>query len=91
MSRDFKLNRKYVPAYMALKTLGVPVFVNEDNEKLGNFFINAEEAVSAQWVDWYARNEEWVFGVHPAVEAVLQRFGLFAEWQNPGCLGVYEN
>ena len=90
MSREIKLSPKYVGAYRALKTLGVPLFVNEDNERLGNFFISAEEPESDAWCDYYSTQPDWVFGVHPAIESTLKQFGLFPEWCNPGCLGVYE-
>lgn len=80
----------YVDAYNMLKLLGVPVFVNEDNEDIGNFSIDAEDGESQQWVSYYDAPAGWHFGVHPTVEDVLCQFGLFAEWMNPGCLGVYE-
>ena len=89
MTRDMKLNRKFVPAYMALKTLGVPMFAREDRP--GRFLISAEEPESSVWVDYYARHADWIFGVHPAIESTLKRYGLFAEWENPGCLVVCEN
>jgi len=89
MSREMKLNRKYVPAYMALKTLGVPMFTREDQP--GRFFISAEEPESTGWVDYYSTYRDWIFGVNPAVYDTLKQYGLFAEWENPGCLVVCEN
>lgn len=85
------MRKPYTDAYRALKVLGVPVFTNEDHDKLGNFSINAELPSSAQWCDYYYPGADWVFGVSPELEAVLNQFGLMCEWQNPGCLGVYES
>jgi hypothetical protein len=86
---DHKPRKPYLAAYNALKVLGVPMFTNEDNDRLGNFCISAEEPHSHEWVNYYAEASDWVFGVNPALESVLKRYGLFAEWINPGCLGVY--
>ena len=85
------MKKPYKQAYQALKVLGVPVFTNEDHDRLGNFSINAETSESHRWCDYYISPPSWVFGVSPELEAVLSQFGLFAEWQNPGCLGVYES
>jgi len=85
------MKKPYIAAYRALKVMGVPVFTNEDHDRLGNFSINAETSESHRWADYYISPESWTFGVSPELEAVLAQFGLFAEWQNPGCLGVYES
>jgi len=85
------MKKPYRQAYQALKVMGVPVFVNEDHDKLGNFSINAEDPEGLRWADYYvSASHEWNFGVSPALEAVLAQFGLMCEWQNPACLGVYE-
>ena len=85
------MKKPYSDAYNVLKIMGVPVFVNEDHDKLGNFSINAEDPEGLRWADYYAPSQDWVFGVSPELEAVLSQFGLMCEWQNPGCLGVYES
>jgi hypothetical protein len=84
------MNRKYKPAYQALKVLGVPVFTNTDNDKLGNFFIDGEARNSDLWLNYHFPPSEFIFGVHPAVESLLAQFGLRCEWVNPSLLGVYE-
>lgn len=84
------MKKPYIAAYRALKVLGVPVFTNEDHDKLGNFSINAEDPAGLKWADYYVPGHNWEFGVNPALTAVLDQFGLMCEWQNPGCLGVYE-
>jgi hypothetical protein len=33
------MKKPYSTAYNVLKIMGVPVFTNEDNDELGNFFI----------------------------------------------------
>ena len=84
------MKKPYTAAYRALKVMGVPVFANEDHKPLGNFSISAEEPSSAEWCDYYGSPYDWEFGVNPALTAVLAQFDLMCEWQNPGCLGVYE-
>ena len=80
----------YRKAYNILKVMGVPVFVNDDHAEQGNFGINAEAPGAEQWVNYHGNPPGWFFGVSPIVEEVLDQYGLFAEWVNPGCLGVYE-
>ena len=85
------MKKPYKLAYQALKVMGVPVFTNEDHDRLGNFGINAETSESHRWCDYYAPSKYWVFGVSPELETVLAQFGLMCEWVNPGCLAVYES
>ena len=91
MSRDYQIDRQYVPAYVALKKMGVPVYVRDDMD--GRFQISAEEPDSYKWADYYAyygaHRANWVFGVNPKIDEVLGKYGLFSEWINPGELGVY--
>jgi hypothetical protein len=83
MKRDFR------NAYNALKKMGVPVYVRDDMD--GRFQISAEESDSYKWCDYYEGDchPNWVFGVNPKIGEVLRKYGLFAEWINPGELGVY--
>lgn len=74
-------------AFDALKKMGVPVYEHADDR--GNFSISSEDAGSDHWVDYYSQSPDWVFGVHPDVDATLSRHGLYAEWVNPGRLSVY--
>jgi len=83
------MKHPYIDAYNVLKIMGVPVFTNEDNDKLGNFFIGGEDAESYKWADYYVQQDGWEFGVNPAIGEVLDKFGLMCEWINPGYLGVY--
>jgi hypothetical protein len=79
---------KFQQAYNALRTLGVPLFERDDQP--GRFFISAEMPESDEWVSYWGGGRDWIFGVHPAVDATLRQFDLFAEWENPGCLVVCE-
>ena len=82
------MKRQFHLAYNALKKIGVPVYVRDDMG--GRFQIN-EHPDSYKWADYYAYNrEDWEFGVNPAVDQALKKYGLYSEWINPGELGVYE-
>ena len=78
-------------AYEALKKMGVPMYVHEGESY--HFLISGEENYTTVWADYW--NEFGLptlddFGVDKRINAVLEKNGLFAEWQNPGCLGVYD-
>jgi hypothetical protein len=83
------MKKPFRSAFNALAKLGVPVFTRADHEQHGNFAISAEDSESDLWVSYYSMNPEWVFGVHPKVDAVLRDYGLFAEWESPGSLNVW--
>ena len=86
-------------AFDTLKRMGVPVY---DHGEDGTFIISAEENTDDNtWADYYdgpslehlnktTGEWEWSFGVNPKIERALDKFGLYAEWINPGSLGVYE-
>lgn len=84
-----KKNMRY--AYNALKKIGAPVIDHGEE----NFYISAENNVTEIWADYYmmGMGNTFVddFGVNKRVNRILDRYGLFAEWQNPGCLAVHEN
>lgn len=84
------VRKPFVEAYNALKVLGVPVFTHQDHTELGNFGIDAEAEGADLWVSYFNARHDWIFGVHPALDRLLGDYDLFAEWVNPGCLGVYE-
>lgn len=89
-NHDETVRPPYLDAYNVLRLLGVPVFVNDDHAELGNFGITAEHENSERWVRYYNAPGNWYFGVSPELDGLLEQFGLFAEWINPGCLGVYK-
>jgi len=84
-----KKNMRY--AYNALKKIGAPVIDHGEE----NFYISAENNVKEIWADYYmmGMGNTFVddFGVSKRINRILDRYGLFAEWQNPGCLAVHEN
>jgi len=84
-----KKNMRY--AYNALKKIGAPVIDHGEE----NFMISAENNVTEIWADYYmmGMGNTFVddFGVSKRINRILDRYGLFAEWQNPGCLAVHEN
>jgi len=83
------LKGSYLKAYKALAKIGCPVFVRSDQPKI--FMISAEDGGSGPdgfpWADCYGQHG--AFGVNPAIDAILSKNGLFAEWENPGGLAVY--
>jgi|TARA_B110000881_G_C18425737_1_gene438312 hypothetical protein len=76
-------------AFEALEKIGAPVFVNEDG-----MFISGEDNGSVCWADYYCEFPGGAlddFGVNNKINKILEARGLFAEWVNPGLLGVYED
>lgn len=83
------MKRKFKKAYTALKKIGAPVFENEDMN--GNFGLSAENNVDRIWADYY-REFGWPEeGVDAEVLKIMDKHGLYFEWQNPGALIAYEN
>jgi hypothetical protein len=78
------MTRAHRNAYNALKKMGVPVIEME-----GSFIISAEHENSDQWASYYHGYRIWGNSTNPELDAVLARYGLFCEWQNPGCLSVH--
>jgi len=83
------MKANYNKALKALTAIGVPTYQRSDME---HFAISAEDEESYKWCDYYEgyRMDGWDFGVNPEITKVLDKCGLFAEWINPGELGVYE-
>lgn len=76
----------YAKAFNELKKMGAPVFKNEDG-----MFISAEENDDVCWADYYCEfnnGELDDFGVNKKINDTLDKYGLFAEWQNPGCVAI---
>jgi hypothetical protein len=84
------MKRNFRTAFNRLQKLGVPVHETNDGE---SFWISAEETGSHNWVDYYDGHNipEWEFGVSNKITELLRGLGLFAEWQNPAKLNVWEN
>ena len=82
------MKRNYRKAYTALKKMGVPVIEGGWNGD-DKFSISAEMNEHDTWADYYAM-DYGVFGVKQSICDVLDKHGLFAEWINPGVVGVCE-
>jgi len=78
-------------AFNKLKRLGCPVFERDDVEY---FIISAEYNSKEVWADYYMEysihKDAPVPGVHPKITEILEEFNLFAEWETPGGLIVYD-
>lgn len=95
------MKQKSRKAFTALKDIGAPVF--EDPDGVAEFKLSAESNDTRIWADYYNEIEFEIaaeFGrepsanagcpvIHKDVMAILDRFGLFAEWQNAGCVSVH--
>ena len=88
MKRDFR------NAFNALKKIGAPVYERSDIE---NFQISAEGIMGEYdrdtlWANYYDGHSipDWEFGINPLITKTLAKYGLHAEWINPGEIGVYE-
>jgi len=84
------MKRNYRTAFNQLQKIGAPVFENEDG-----VFISAEDNVDETWADYWMMGQAACsllddFGVNHKINAVLEKHGFFAEWQNPGRLAVCE-
>ena len=87
------MERKYRTAYNQLKKLGVPVHEGGYNGD-DTFRISGEDNHPVIWADYY--HEGWRgggsdlddFGVNHKINAILEKQGLYAEWENTGVLGV---
>jgi hypothetical protein len=86
------MKRAYRNAFNALYKLGLGDMLYERSD-IKNFAISAEAPISYKFCDYYAghRMDDREFGVSPVITKTLAKYGLHAEWINPGELGVYEN
>ena len=87
------MKSNYKKAFIALQKIGAPVYERCDIE---NFQISAEGISgkyddSVLWADYFDGHmiADWDFGINPLITNTLAKFGLHAEWINPGEIGVY--
>jgi len=87
------MKRNYRNAVKALEKIGAPVIDHGGDE----IYISAENNIDEIWADYYAMGDGYTcggqlddFGVNKKIGAILSKYGLFAEWQNPGCLAICE-
>ena len=84
------MKRNYRTAFKQLEKIGAPVFENEDG-----MFISAEDNHDEIWADYWEMGQAACsllddFGVNHKINEILEKNGLYAEWQNPGCLYIAE-
>ena len=86
------MKRKQRLAFTALKKIGCPVYEGGWNGDDDTFRISAEDNVDHVWADYYMMTDGggYEFGVCPEITEILNKYGLFAEWCNPGVLDVCE-
>tara|TARA_R110000824_G_scaffold244541_6_gene433328 strand:- start:346 stop:606 length:261 start_codon:yes stop_codon:yes gene_type:complete len=78
-------------AFKALIEMGVPVLRHPSQPE--HFVISAEDNPDhVMWADYYGAMglDTHDFGVHKSITEVLTRHDLFAEWENPGMLNVWD-
>ncbi len=83
------MKRNFRTAFNRLTKMGVPVRETNDGK---SFWISAEDSESYKWCDYYDGYlmPDWEFGVSNQITSLLRELGLFAEWQNPAQLSVWE-
>tara|TARA_R110000868_G_scaffold384771_1_gene652369 strand:- start:944 stop:1195 length:252 start_codon:yes stop_codon:yes gene_type:complete len=74
-------------AFDELTAMGVPVV--EFSHYSGYFQLSAEEQNSSMWVDYY-NHDLGDFGISDKIHAVLDKHGLFAEWENAAIAVVWD-
>ena len=81
------MKKNYRTAYDQLKELGVTVYEDDDG-----FRISGEDNYPIIWAEYYTRHGTTLddFGVNHQINDILEKQGLFAEWENTGVLGVAE-
>ena len=84
------MNRNAKKAFTALKAIGCPVFEREGESS--HFCISAEDNTKEIWADYYegCRMLGFSFGISPKITAILNAHSLFAEWDDPGSLSVFD-
>ena len=83
------MTTKAQEAMAELEALGCPVIDRQDE---GLFVISGEDNGETIWADYYQEYRmDYMddFGVNKAITEVLGKYGLYAEWANPGYLNVY--
>jgi hypothetical protein len=81
------MQKNFTKAFNELKKLGCPVIERTGSD---NFLISAEDEISYLWADWYNTYSWDGERTNPKIAEVLAKYKLFAEWDNPGGLSVWE-
>lgn len=54
-------------------------------------FIKVNGETGDYRINYWSENPEYVFGIHPDLDALVTENGWFFEWQDPGTLMCYPN
>jgi len=87
------MKKNYRNAFEALKKIGAPVFERSDLADKESFGISGEDNYPICWADYYegsAYADCDDSGVNKKIVDILEKYGLHAEWDNPGSLSVWE-
>ena len=88
------MQRNYRAAFNQLRAIGAPVIEGGYNGE-NTFRISAEDNCSETWANYYMMTDGdstgFDMGVSNRINGILDANGLFAEWINPGLLGVCED
>lgn len=74
-------------AFNTLTKMGVPVV--EHSHYGGHFQLSAEEDNSMEWLDYFDGGLG-DFGISDKIHAVLEKNGLFAEWQDAAIASIWD-
>lgn len=81
------MKRNARTAFNALKRIGAPVFERLD---VAYFGISAEHENSHEYLDYYGEYRGGYPWISDKVTAILEAHGLYAEWENAGCVIIYD-
>ena len=86
------MKANYRKAYNELKAISAPV-IDGGYDGEDTFRISGEDNYPETWADYYREYPAGLddFGVNLKINTILEKHDLFAEWINPGVLGVCEN
>lgn len=96
------MRRNARTAFNALQKIGAPVLEPKVGDSYrAEFYLSGEDNSKEIWADYWEAlvlervnlvtgEIEWAFGINDKVHRVLKANGLFAEWINPGLVGIYQ-
>lgn len=95
------MKRSARKAFNALQKLSAPVMEPKEGDSFrAHFYLSGEDNSDEIWADYWEATAlervnpdtnkiEWAFGINTKVHDILNEQGLFAEWINPGLVGIY--
>jgi len=84
------MNSNFKKAFEQLKAIGAPVIEGGWNGEEDTFRLSGEYNTDKRtWADYWNQYSTGHFGVDLEVTKILKENDLYAEWVNPGVVGVY--